>query len=335
VTAGDTSSYDQALTLQNWFRDNFTYSLSVPAGHDGDAIDGFLDPRNGRIGYCEQFAGTYAAMARAIGLPSRVAVGFTPGQQDPGDANLYRVRGEHAHAWPEVYLAGFGWMPFEPTPGRGAPGAESYTGVAPDQTSPLETTATTTATTAPAATAPTIPAGQEPAANDVSTGTGAATSGGGGWWTEAATIAALVLGLAALYVVVVAVGVFVRPRLRRRRAGRDPTARTRAAWADANDALADLGVEADPSETPVEFAHRAVTRVEVAHERHLALAEATTEADYGEGGVSVAVADRATADARAVAAEARRRRSWGRRWKRLLDPRRRLQSSRRKRSRIR
>ena len=62
--------------LQNWFQSQFEYSLDVPGGHGNDAIEAFLRQR---VGYCEQFAGTFAAMARSIGVPARVAVGFTPG----------------------------------------------------------------------------------------------------------------------------------------------------------------------------------------------------------------------------------------------------------------
>ena len=93
-----------------------------------------------RRGYCEQFAGTYAAFARVLGLPSRVAVGFTPGEQR-GDGRYY-VQGKHAHSWPEIYFAGVGWVPFEPTPGRGNQAAEQYTGVAPAQADGGEATAT-------------------------------------------------------------------------------------------------------------------------------------------------------------------------------------------------
>ena len=128
ITAGAATPYDKALALQNWFRTNFTYDVNVPAGHGATAIDSFLSQRRG---YCEQFAGTYAAFARSVGLPSRVAVGFTPG--DLGADGLYHVKGKHAHAWPEVYLSGIGWVAFEPTPGRGEPGAEGYTGVPAEQ----------------------------------------------------------------------------------------------------------------------------------------------------------------------------------------------------------
>lgn len=71
-------------------------------------------------------------MARAIGLPARVAVGFTWGDWDEA-RRTHVVRGEHAHSWPEVYFGGTGWVRFEPTPGRGAPGDAAVTGVAPAQ----------------------------------------------------------------------------------------------------------------------------------------------------------------------------------------------------------
>ena len=70
-------------------------------------------------------------MARSVGMPARVAVGFTPGLTQ-GDGSRV-VLGRNAHAWPEVWFDGIGWVPFEPTPGRGAPGSESYTGVPPAQ----------------------------------------------------------------------------------------------------------------------------------------------------------------------------------------------------------
>ena len=129
ATAAATTPYEQAVALQDFFRTGFEYSLDVPAGHGGADIDRFLEAR---VGYCEQFSGAYAAMARSLGLPARVAVGFTPGEEDPDESGVFHVRGEHAHAWPEVYLEGLGWVAFEPTPGRGAPGAETYTGV-PEQ----------------------------------------------------------------------------------------------------------------------------------------------------------------------------------------------------------
>ena len=143
----ETDAYAQALGLQNWFRTRFRYSLDVRPGHSTNALADFLDPAGSRSGYCEQFAGAYAALARSLGLPARVAVGFTPGEEDPDAPGTYVVTGRNAHAWPEVYFAGVGWVPFEPTPGRGAPGAEAYTLVTADQATPEESVAPTSVPT--------------------------------------------------------------------------------------------------------------------------------------------------------------------------------------------
>ena len=127
------------------------------AGHDEDAIRSFLDARRG---YCEQFAGTYAAFARSIGLPARVAVGFTPGELTDG---VYVVRGQHAHAWPEVWFEGIGWVPFEPTPGRGAPGAQSYTFVEPQQSTEGDSPSSSATTAVPggASASTSLPSGED------------------------------------------------------------------------------------------------------------------------------------------------------------------------------
>lgn len=108
-------------------RSNFEYSTEVQPGHGNNAIENFLQIRKG---YCEQFAATFAVMARTLGIPSRVAVGFTPGQLDSD--GWYSVFSRNAHAWPEIWFDSIGWIPFEPTPKCGIPGA-SYTGVEADQ----------------------------------------------------------------------------------------------------------------------------------------------------------------------------------------------------------
>ena len=68
-----------------------------------------------RRGFCEQFAATFAAMARSLGIPARVAVGYRTGTLGADDR--YHVTNHDAHAWPEVWIDGAGWIPFEPTPG--------------------------------------------------------------------------------------------------------------------------------------------------------------------------------------------------------------------------
>lgn len=113
VTADARTPYDKALALQTWFtRDGgFRYSTSVRSGSDIDYIAEFLEDR---VGYCEQFAGAMAVMARTLGIPSRVVVGFTQGAQ--GEDGSWKVTVRDAHAWPELWFDGVGWVRFEPTP---------------------------------------------------------------------------------------------------------------------------------------------------------------------------------------------------------------------------
>ena len=133
VTQSSDNRYDQAIALQNFFQ-GFEYSLDLePRPADLTAEEHFL---NTRTGFCQQFSGTFALMARLLGLPTRVAVGFTWGDvlEETPEGTRYGVKGRHAHAWPEVWFGDeLGWVPFEPTPGRGIPGATQYTNLEPTQ----------------------------------------------------------------------------------------------------------------------------------------------------------------------------------------------------------
>src|SRR5690606_12778697 len=93
----------------------FEYSTTVPEPVTGDPVWDFLE--DGR-GYCVQFATAMTVMARSLGIPARMAVGFLPGtiQQGGGDERFFEVRGDRAHTWPELYFEGVGWVRFEPTP---------------------------------------------------------------------------------------------------------------------------------------------------------------------------------------------------------------------------
>lgn len=155
IVPSEAPPYERALALQDYFRNGFTYSLDVPPIEDADATLQFLERRSG---YCEHFASTFALFARFLDLPSRVAIGFTPGDRADSDsgAAVYTVRSMHAHAWPEVWFDGIGWVLFEPTPGRGAPNA-SYTNVPEEQAvepEPPPTSPSTTTTLTPNVIAP-------------------------------------------------------------------------------------------------------------------------------------------------------------------------------------
>jgi hypothetical protein len=259
ITANATTPYDKALALQNWFRTNFTYDLNVAPGHGETAIDTFLSQRRG---YCEQFAGTYAAFARSIGLPSRVAVGFTPG--DLGADGLYHVRGRNAHAWPEVYLSGVGWLAFEPTPGRGEPGAEGYTGVPAAQDGGVPQTPGSTVPSTATTAAPDTPTGgprtetgneQVLAVPDL----GGGSPGGGP--SQASTVSRIGIGIVVVAIIgliaLVAVIVVRERQWRQRwRSAPSPADQVLVSWQHTVDGLRRTGLEIAPSETPHEVALR-------------------------------------------------------------------------------
>ncbi|MBH1936242.1 transglutaminase [Streptomyces sp. AV19] len=122
VTAGATTAYERAVKLQDWFAvsGGFQYDTGVRSGSGDDAVAGFLEDKRG---FCVHFSFSMAAMARTLGIPARVAVGFTPGSPQ-GDGTM-SVGSKDAHAWPELYFEGAGWTRFEPTPSRGT--APDYT----------------------------------------------------------------------------------------------------------------------------------------------------------------------------------------------------------------
>jgi transglutaminase-like putative cysteine protease len=111
-TQGSTSMYDAATRLENYLRTNFKYSLTnpTPPGNE-DAISFFLQDKQG---FCTHFATAMAIMGRALGMPTRVALGFSAGHFDD-KSRTYVVKGTDAHVWPQIYFAQYGWVNFEPT----------------------------------------------------------------------------------------------------------------------------------------------------------------------------------------------------------------------------
>lgn len=315
-TAGgpSTSPYLKALALQNFFRQGFAYDLGARPGHDQRALENFL--LRDRRGYCEQFAGAYAVLARSMGLPTRVAVGFTPGEL--GADGLYHVRGINAHAWPEVHFDGFGWVAFEPTPGRGAPGA-SYTGVPeaqarPDNPATATTAAPTPTTVAPPATVPALPEDAATPASSPVVGRSALTG-----------VATAFLVAAALALALVAVPLAKRARRRRRRrAAITAGDLVLVAWAEAAESLAQAGAFRQADETLDEHARRAPGTAHLPEPAAAALAQlaeaaaaASYQADPVEGSVATkAVADATTVEKALVNLASRPERLW-----RALDPR--------------
>ncbi len=342
LTAGAATPYDKALALQAHLR-TFAYDLDVRSGHGEDVLEEFLFET--QRGYCEQFAGSFAAMARAIGLPSRVAVGFTPGEPDPAAPDLYRVSGEHAHAWPEVFLAGAGWVAFEPTPGRGMPGAEAYTGVPESQAAPGDpSTATTVA--APADTGTDGSSGTTPERNpdervDSAGGSGQGDGGGSGsddsvlqrYAADPAKRAfPWVAGVVLLYAAAVPLSLYAH---RRRRRARATTAQQQIslAWLESVEDAALVGFVERASDTYDERSRALAELLPDASHAAGALARAIETASYTADGADQADADAARAAATEIGAAANEGASWPVRISRWFDPRPQLRAWRRTRAR--
>jgi transglutaminase-like putative cysteine protease len=119
---GAETTFERLVALQDSLRDTtrFTYTLtpedalSTEQRASVDHLTRFLTET--RAGYCQQFATAFALLARSLGYPTRISIGFLSGDREARGSPRFHVRGTDAHAWPEVFFEGFGWVPFEPTP---------------------------------------------------------------------------------------------------------------------------------------------------------------------------------------------------------------------------
>ncbi|MDE0654112.1 MAG: DUF3488 and transglutaminase-like domain-containing protein [bacterium] len=325
IAADEEGPYDQALALQGWFREGFEYDLDVAPGHSGDRLETFLFSE--RRGYCEQFAGAFATLARTLGLPTRVAVGFTPGvavETDAAGFTLYSVRGQQAHAWPEVYISGAGWVAFEPTPGRGAPGAEAYTLVPEQQDAPPESPAPPV-TEPPSNGSGPLAASPAPAPPADSTGTDVADEPKGASATRIASYAGIaVAAVAAAGVLYAASTAGLRSfqrRSRRRWAVSDAGRRTVVAWEEILDLLRPRRIRPHASETPLEVAQRAALVLEVAPEPWRRLAFCVSVAAFAGGPMPAELDRQATTAASAITSSLRESRSPLHSLRGIVDPR--------------
>ena len=252
VTGEATNDYDRLIALQSWFRgEDFTYSLRSPVleGFDGtgsEAVAAFLEVREG---YCVHFAGAFALMARALDMPSRIVVGFLPGQYTgdiEGAQRVGEVRTSQLHAWPEVHFEGIGWVAFEPTKSLGTATrflTESQAGVDDGG----EDIAGPTPTTTPTSTASAAPVDRR---DDETTDAAGATLRLIDLRPYLATIGTiLVLALAPLLVST------IRRRLLARRARNGDAG---AAWQVVQHAALDLGIAVPAAESPRAFGARLV-----------------------------------------------------------------------------
>ncbi|MET7642711.1 DUF3488 and transglutaminase-like domain-containing protein [Streptomyces sp. NPDC005426] len=262
VTKGAANAYEQAVKLQNYFASEggFTYDTSVNSGTGSAAIGRFLKDRRG---FCVHFSFTMAAMARTLGIPARVAVGFTPGTAQSDGSVSVGLR--DAHAWPELYFEGVGWTRFEPTPTRGSTPSytvpDAPTGDSADPALPeANASAAVPASPSPSDSCPAQMRRQGECGSSALPGAAAPTDTG----TPAGTVLGVVL-VTVLVLLLPLLPMFWRIRVRARRLGSstgrtpaDATARTLAAWQEITDTAWDHGIEPDESRTPRKAAARVV-----------------------------------------------------------------------------
>ncbi|MDQ6928395.1 MAG: DUF3488 and transglutaminase-like domain-containing protein [Actinomycetota bacterium] len=113
ITAGAPTVYDKTVAIERWLSENMRLKATdsaVPRGRDVVSQFLFVD-RGGRV---ERVATAMVVMLRTLGIPSRLAVGFRPGERS-GATDAFAVRASDATAWAEVWFPGAGWQRFDST----------------------------------------------------------------------------------------------------------------------------------------------------------------------------------------------------------------------------
>jgi transglutaminase-like putative cysteine protease len=295
LTTNLETSYEKALALEQYFRfsGDFTYSVDIPPEYATDSVEDWLTDESNpyvRTGYCEQYATSMALMARTLGIPSRVVLGFTAGE--PINDTTVVVMDKNAHSWVEIWVPELGWMSFDPTPRAGYAASTAnddigaILGFSPaDYIDDIPDPILVDAEGGQAGPDEGRFDRPEPIERVRGAGGGAAGTDSTGFtlplWSRNAGIVivllALIFGVTPLFKVV------RRRRLARRLAAGD----IEAAWADITGRLADLGETIDPAQTPLEAASEI-------DDAFVPIARTYADAIYGDHDASTAVIDRAT-----------------------------------------
>ncbi|WP_372727291.1 transglutaminaseTgpA domain-containing protein [Nocardioides sp.] len=246
VTRDAPTRFEKAVALQNWFRrtGGFTYDTDVAAGNGTDELVAFLsDTPTGRTGYCEQFASAYAVLARVLGIPARVAVGFLePRSVGP---RTWEFSAHDLHAWPELFFPGAGWVRFEPTPSGRASSVPQYT----TQEVPAFNPTAQPSTAQPSDQLPDRGESGGPSLRPDEAGQGGSGEAGFPWpWVLGVLGAVVGIGLLLLV-----------PRVvRRARRGRRLDAGPEAAWRELAETVTDLGIPWPAGRSPRQTRHHLV-----------------------------------------------------------------------------
>ncbi|HZW41237.1 MAG TPA: DUF3488 and transglutaminase-like domain-containing protein [Agromyces sp.] len=277
VTAGAGSPYDAAVAIQAYLRSTaFDYSTEAPveAGYDGGGFDVIAQFLETKAGYCVHFASTMAVLARDAGIPARISIGYTQGtptQERVAGVQRVEVDSHDLHSWPELYFEGIGWVPFEPTPGRGSVPDYSRPGAGDSDSAPVPSAA------------PSTPGASGRPELDPDRGLAGQAGGAFGadsWWLRGSLLALFAI-LLALLPAAVRVGQRVtrRGRIRRRERPAD------AAWDELVATARDFDAGGEAAETPRALAAHLATRPAFAAEERrdalIALRDAVERERYG------------------------------------------------------
>jgi transglutaminase-like putative cysteine protease len=306
ATAGAAFPFQQAVLLGSYLYDHEEFDPQAPPGHSYGAIGYFLSTSH--RGTSEQFAVAYVLMARSLGLPARLVVGFRPGTQiAPG---TWQVLGEDALVWPEVDFAGVGWVAFFPTPA--VAGRHPAGGVPAGQSAAQHNLDQQLGSAKPAAPRQASGPGTQPRRSSRVP----ATPGRGPSAGSMAAVAALAIALGYLG------GVCGLPVWRRRRRRRgDPAARIAGAWAETLDCLRACGFRPSPAHSAPEIALLGAAHLGPSGHPELAgLAGLTDRALFAPAPLDDAAARQAWRHCDAVRRMARARSPWYRRLVPRLRP---------------
>jgi transglutaminase superfamily protein/transglutaminase TgpA-like protein len=287
LRAGARTPYGAVVAIETWLRSTggFTYDESPPATGGLPPLAHFVT--EGKRGYCQHFAGAMALMLRFLGIPARVAGGFTSGKRE-GDT--WVVTDHNAHAWVEAWFPGYGWLAFDPTPGRG-----SLTGNYSASSTGFNAGDAADAFDRPAGAG--VKGGASELQRLLQKERLAERQRAGGAAADDGRPAVLWLLLVAVVAAAGAIGAAKVIRRRLRYLTRDPRRLAGAARRELADFLVDQGLEVRPSATPDEL--RQLVREELGADGRR-FAAALAEARFGPPDKSAAAAAQARKELRAL-----------------------------------
>jgi hypothetical protein len=323
ITKDRNTPYGKAVAIQAWFTapGHFRYTLKVPSTQGPAALIDFLTKN--KAGYCQQFAFAMAVLARMEGIPSRVVVGYTQGTFIGNDN--WQVKTSDAHAWPELFFPGVGWLRFEPTPPNSAGQAGQATAIPPPYSTPLSDQANINSQTGQRVNPNTnqgsnqgekSQSGLNKLKKTAPTGAGGAAAGKHGGTPP---IVPVVIALLVVLLIAPATTRMASRRWRWWRA-KDDLGRAHVAWHELRNDLTDYRIPYRDSETPRVLTRRVATSLGLAGAEHDALERIALAEERASYAISPADSARLQADEALVRRAVARSGATSARWLAITAP---------------